>query len=123
MGIDKERKRTTPPHRCRGRPGTDASTDADGRGVSMRMDEPPPCGWAVGSLSLPGRDAFQERIPSSEGLKQGRVTSRSFAAQPPAERRDRQAVRQGVGPVRIVDDDLRSVRPARRVDALGSRSS
>ena len=34
-------------NRCRGRPGTDASTDADGRGVSMRMEEPPPCGWTA----------------------------------------------------------------------------
>ena len=38
MGIEEEEKHATPPHRCRGRPGTDASTDADGRGVSMRMD-------------------------------------------------------------------------------------
>ena len=41
----------TSPQRCRERPGTDASTDADGRGVSMRMEEAPPCGWAVGAGS------------------------------------------------------------------------
>ena len=51
-GSAKEEKRSTPPQRCRGRPGTDASTDADGRGISMRMEESPPVWFGyVQSLS------------------------------------------------------------------------
>ena len=72
MGIDKERKRTTPPHRCRGRPGTDESTDADGRGVSMRMEEPPPCGWTARRAkrreAAPRQAVMPRRNPPSDTM-------------------------------------------------------
>ena len=99
MGIEEEEKRRAPPHRCRGRPETDASTDADGRGVSMRMGEPSPCGWTA---RLPPWDLVQPHLPKppdSKGLEEehfDRAIVRAFAVsgqdpntarQDPSERR------------------------------------